>query len=113
MIAIALLICAVAVAFAVASMYLAGKQLHENNELRARVLRYQKANESVNGVYIADRIKDEKSKHFGKWCIIRCVVADNHLFEHVIKVFDNADEEANCTAAYKAINILNDGCYED
>lgn len=111
----ALIFCAVAVALALASMYYAGKQLHENNELRARVLRYQKANESVNGVYFAERIKDEKHKDFGKWCVYRCVVADNHLFEHVIKVFDkNAEDTKNWEAAYKASSLLNyDECDED
>lgn len=103
-----------AVAFALASMYYAGKQLHENNELRARVLRYQKANESVNGLYFVERIKDENHKSVGKWCVYRCVVTDNHLFEQKIKVFDkNADDTKNWKAAYKASCLLNYDEYDE
>jgi hypothetical protein len=79
----------------------------ENKMIKHRLMCYRESNKDCACSYHIGRIASEGHEDFGKWAVYRMSTQEGLIFQTVIKVYDDDEDDVNKWNATELCDILN------
>ncbi len=98
----------VAVFFLGRVAYISGRRAKHINRLKAQIKYYRMAADDEHPAYMVKWLDlSDEVRIFGQWAVVRRAKVNGYIYETLIKVFTDEDDEFNKNEAEELCEILN------